>query len=78
MSVKVYGDSKYFENVTVQPVCSILRKYSKQDFREGELLDEVLLIYYITRETQKFCIKGKAIINIWGAEVDISGLSDDI
>ena len=31
MSMKVYGDSKYFENVSLQPVCSMLRKYSKQN-----------------------------------------------
>ena len=78
MSMKVYGDSKYFENVSIQPVCSMLRKYSKQNLREGELLDEILLIYRITREPQKLCIKGKAIINIGGTEVDISGFSEGI
>lgn len=78
MSVKVYGDSKYFENITLQPVCNILRKYLKQDFREGELLDDILRIYHIVREPQKLCIKGKAIINIRGTEVDISGFSEGI
>lgn len=78
MSMKVYGDSKYFENVTLQSVCSILRKYSKQNLGEGELLDEILLLYRITREPQKLCIKGKAIINIGGTEVDISGFSEGI
>lgn len=78
MSMKVYGDSKYFENVTLQPICSMLRKYSKQDFGEGELLDEILLVYHIAREPQKLCIKGKAIINILGTEVDISGFSGGI
>lgn len=78
MSMKVYGDSKYFENVSLQPVCSMLRKYSKQNLRDGELLDEILLIYRITREPQKLCIKGKAIINIGGTEVDISGFSEGI
>lgn len=78
MSMKVYGDSKYFENVTLQPVCSMLRKYSNHDIREGELLDEVLLVYHIAREPQKLCIKGKAIINILGTEVDISGFSEGI
>ena len=78
MSMKVYGDSKYFENVSIQPVCSMLRKYSKQNLREGELLDEILLIYRITREPQKLCIKGKVIINIGGTEVDISGFSEGI
>ena len=78
MSMKMYGDSKYFENVSLQPVCSMLRKYSKQNLRDGELLDEILLIYRITREPQKLCIKGKAIINIGGTEVDISGFSEGI
>ena len=78
MSMKVYGDSKYFENVSLQPVCSILRKYSDQNLREDELLDEILLIYHIIREPQKLCIKGKAIINIGGTEVDISSFSEGV
>ena len=78
MSMKVYGDSKYFENVSLQPVCSMLRKYSKLDFREGELHDEILLFYHIAREPQKLCIKGKMIINISGKEIDISGFSEGI
>ena len=78
MSMEVHGDSKYFENISLQPVCSMLRKYSKQNLGEGELIDEILLIYRITREPQKLCIKGKAIINIGGTEVDISGFSEGI
>ena len=78
MSMKVYGDSKYFENVSLQPVCSMLRKYSKRNLREDELLDEILLLYHITREPQKLCIKGKAIINIGGTEVDISSFSEGV
>ncbi len=31
MSMKVYGDSKHFENISLQPVCSMLRKYSKAE-----------------------------------------------
>ncbi|MDD3052524.1 MAG: hypothetical protein PHR06_15480, partial [Candidatus Cloacimonetes bacterium] len=27
VSMKVYGDSKFFENTTLQPVCNMLRKY---------------------------------------------------
>ena len=78
MSMKVYGDSKYFENVSLQPVCSMLRKYSKQNLRDGELLDEILLLYHIAIEPQKLCIKGKVIIHISGKEVDISGFSEGI
>ena len=57
MSMKVYGDSKYFENITLQPVCSMFRKYLKQNIKEGDLLDEILLLYHIAREPQKLCIK---------------------
>lgn len=78
MSMKVYGDSKHFENIPLQSVCSMFRKYSGQNLKEGELLDEVLLIYHITREPQKICIKGKAIINIGGTEVDISEFEEGI
>ena len=78
MSMKVYGDSKYFENIVLQPVCSMLRKHSNQKMGEGELLDEILLFYHIAREPQKLCIKGRAIINVLGTEVDISGFSEGI
>ena len=71
VSMKVYGDSKFFEEETLQPVCSMLRKYSCRSF-EDELLDEILLDFHISKEPQKLCIKGNAIINISGKEADIS------
>lgn len=78
VSMKVYGDSKFFENTTLQPVCNILRKHSNRDFKDYEMLDEILLDYHIAKEPQKLCIKGKAIINISGKEVDISGFSEGV
>ena len=36
MSMKVYGDSKYFEEELLKSVCSILRKYSGQELKEDE------------------------------------------
>lgn len=78
VSMKVYGDSKFFENTTLQPVCNILRKYSNRDLKNYEMLDEILLDYHIAKEPQKLCIKGKAIINISGKEVDISGFSEGV
>lgn len=77
-SMKVYGDSKFFENTTLQPVCNMLRKHSNRAFGDDEMLDEVLLDYHIAKEPQKLCIKGKAIINISGKEVDISGFSGGV
>ena len=53
-SMKIYGDSKFFENETLQPVCSILRKYSDRN-ADDELSDEILLDYHIAKEPQKLC-----------------------
>lgn len=78
VSMKVYGDSKYFENTTLQLVCNILRKYSNRNFKDDEMLDEILLDYHIAKEPKKLCIKGNAIINISGKEVDISGFSEGV
>lgn len=78
VSMKVYGDSKFFENTSLQPVCNLLRKYSDRFLATDELLDEILLDYHISKEPQKLCIKGKALINILGKEVDISGFSEGV
>lgn len=74
-SMKIYGDSKYLENVTLEPVCRMLRRYAGRTSRE-ELLDEILLDYHIQREPGKLCIKGNAEISISGKEVDISGFTE--
>lgn len=78
VSMRVYGDSKFFENIFLQPVCSMLRKYSDKSLATDELLDEILLDYHISKEPQKLCIKGKVSINILGKEVDISGFSEGV
>lgn len=75
--MKIYGDSKFFENETLQPVCKLLRKYSDRKF-ENELLDEILLDFHIAKEPQKICIRGKVIINISGKAVDISGFKEGV
>lgn len=78
VSMKVYGDSKFFENTTLQPVCNILRKYFDRTFQDEEMVDEILLDYHIAKEPQKLCIKGKAVICLAGKEVDISGFSEGV
>jgi hypothetical protein len=79
VSMKVYGDSKFFEEKTLTSVCTLLRKYSKEkNDTESELLDEILLTYHILKEPQKLCMKGAMILTILGKEVDISGLSEGI
>lgn len=77
VSMQVYGDSKFFENETLQPVCKLLRKYSNRASK-NELFDEVLLDYHVSKEPQKLCIKGNVIIHIDGKEVDISGFSEGV
>jgi hypothetical protein len=78
VSMKVYGDSKFFENVTLQPVCTLLRKYSDRTIEENELIDEILVDYHIYKEPQKLCIKGNLVITISGNDVDLSGFSEGI
>lgn len=77
VSMKVYGDSKFLENQTLQPVCRLFRKYAKRNIKE-ELQEEILKDYNITREAQKLCIRGNAIINIAGKKVDICGFAGGI
>ncbi|WP_458413034.1 Wadjet anti-phage system protein JetD domain-containing protein [Schinkia sp. CFF1] len=78
VSMKVYGDSKFFENVTMQQVCTLLRKYSDRTIEENELIDEILVDYHIYKEPQKLCIKGNVVITISDKDVDISGFSEGI
>ncbi|MBO2536540.1 Wadjet anti-phage system protein JetD domain-containing protein [Rummeliibacillus suwonensis] len=78
VSIKVYGDSKFFENVTLQTVCTLLRKYSNRSIKENELIDEILMDYHIYKEPQKLCIKGNVVITIADKDVDISGFSEGI
>jgi hypothetical protein len=78
VSMKIYGDSKFFEKITLQPVCTILRKYSGIEVEDSELLDEILTNYHIYKEPQKLCIKGNAVINISGKAIDVSAFSDGI
>ena len=75
--MKIYGDSKLLENETLQSVCNMLRKYADRN-SENELADEILLDYHIAKEPQKLCIKGNAIINISGKEVDISEFLEEV
>jgi hypothetical protein len=37
--MKVYGDSKYFENEVLQAVCTILRKYAGKACGEDQMID---------------------------------------
>lgn len=78
VSMNVYGDSKYFETETLQPVCSILRKYAGKPLDDSALPDEILLDYHIFKEPQKICIKGKVVIHMLGNEVDIRGFTEGI
>lgn len=50
VSMKVYGDSKYFEENTLVQVCQMLRKYKNKPCNTDELKDEILSDYMITKE----------------------------
>ena len=79
VSMQVYGDSKFLENETLlSSVCGILRRYGKRDLADGEMKDEILSEYHITKEPQKLCIRGKAVLCVSGKETDISGFSGGV
>lgn len=78
-SMQVYGDSKFLENETLlSSVCGILRRYGKRDLADKEMKDEILSEYHITKEPQKLCIKGKAVLCVSGKKTDISGFSGGV
>lgn len=78
VSMKVYGDSKYFEENTLVQVCQVLRKYKNKPCKTDELIDEILSDYMIKKEPQKFSIKGNFIMSIDGKELDFGVLPDGI
>jgi hypothetical protein len=78
VSMKVYGDSKYFEENTLVQVCQMFRKYKNKPCNTDELVDEILSDYMIKKEPQKFSIKGNFILYIDGKELDFSVLPDGI
>lgn len=71
-SMKIYGDSKYFEDNTMISVCQRLRKHRNMPCGSEELMDEVLVEYGIKKEPQKLCFKGNFIISVAGKELDFS------
>jgi hypothetical protein len=78
VSMKVYGDSKYFEENTLVQVCQMLRKYKNKPCNTDEIMDEILSDYMIKKEPQKFSIKGNFILSIDRKELDFSVFPDGI
>lgn len=85
VSMLVYGDSKYFGNNTLEPLCTLLQKYNTvpipgQTLSDGEyiLSDEILKKYHVFKEPQKISIRGKALIRMCGKDIDISGFDEGI
>ena len=72
VSMEVYHSSKYFEEKTLDTVCSLLQKYNKIKTDDTSMKDEILGMYGISREPQKISIKGKVVIRMNGIDVDIS------
>ena len=71
-SMLIYGSSKYFEDNTLDAVCSLLRTYKKQPCQENELMDEILKQYGIYKEKQKICIKGNIVLQKAERSIDLS------
>ena len=61
VSMLVYGDSKYFENNTLESLCALLQKYNTvpifgQTFSDGEYIfsDEILKNIMCIRNPRKY------------------------
>lgn len=90
VSMLVYGDSKYFEQHALEPLCTLLQQYNKVPFsgqalpdeeyilEEYMMSDEILKKYHIFKEPQKLSIRGKALIQIGGKNLDISEFDEGI
>ena len=76
-SMKIYGNSKFFEENTLQPVCRLLRQYSNNS-GEDEQIDEILREYHIIRKPQTLAIRGRAILFFEDTVTDISGFAGGI
>ncbi len=78
-SMLIYGDSKRLEEkVLLHQVCKTLRDHLDRPCEENELEDEILENYYIFREKQRLCMKGKATVKISGKEIDLSAFRDGL
>ncbi|WP_051355756.1 Wadjet anti-phage system protein JetD domain-containing protein [Acetobacterium malicum] len=78
VSMKVYGDSKYFEENTLKPACLMIRKYKNMPCESDQQIDEILVNYAIIKEPLKFSIKGNCRLIINGKELDLSLLPEGI
>lgn len=77
-SMEIYGESKFFENNTLQQVCKMLRNYTSRPCDNDEFFDEILMDYHIKKEPQKVCLKGKIVLCIDGEEINLSSLTSGI
>lgn len=78
VSMKVYGDSKYFEENTLKPACLMIRKYKDIPCESDQQIDEILVNYAISKEPLKFSIKGNCRLIINSKELDLSLLPEGI
>lgn len=78
VSTEVYGDSKFFENSTMDAVCTMFKRYEEDSTDAAGLKDEILKKYHIFKEPQKLSIKGRVVLKVKGIEVDLTGFSEGI
>lgn len=77
-SMLIYGSSKYFEENTLNKVCSILRDYYSAPCGEGEMADEILERFQLFRAQPQLYIKGNVQLEFNGKLLDVSAVQDGI
>lgn len=73
-SLRIFGDSKYFEENVLKLVCKSLRDYLNRPRAEDEVDEEILEEYGIITDKQKICLKGNIVLKIDGKLFDVNVL----
>ena len=73
-SLRIFGDSKYFEENVLKMVCKSLRDYLNRPRAEDEVDEEILEEYGIITDKQKICLKGNIVLKIDGKLFDVNVL----
>ncbi|MGN1350420.1 MAG: Wadjet anti-phage system protein JetD domain-containing protein [Anaerovoracaceae bacterium] len=77
-SLKIYGDSKIFEEKTMEPVCAMLRRYDEYPSEANGFLDEILEKYHIRKEPQRLALRGNVGIRIGGEKIELGNFAQGI
>ena len=75
-SIKVYGDSKVFENNYIDLICSEIYQNGNFEYIESNNKHDILEIYNIYKTGDPIWMKGNAILTINDQDIDLSNFKN--